>query len=109
MQSPNPLGNNLTTKLARMGQPFSQGLNLPTHLHTHTHKDQTPTPRARWGLFSPTPTNANDLLNQSRISISYITTLVRVSAPNLSILGTNGTDKMQQLKERGHHLHKEET
>ena len=36
MQSPSCLGNNLRTKLARMGQPFYQGLNLPTHLHTHT-------------------------------------------------------------------------
>ena len=75
----------------------------------HTHNNQTPMPRAIWGLFAPTPTNANNLLNQSRISMKHTTTLVRVSAPNLSISGTNGTDKMQQLKERGHHLHKKET
>ena len=35
----------------------------PSHYLAQTQKDQTPTPRARWDLFAPTPTNANNLLN----------------------------------------------
>ena len=104
-----PWQNNFTTKYSQgWGNPSRKGSTFPltcTHTTTIKHKHQG----LDGAYFLPhQPIQWTFLINQ-RFSMNTPQTFVRVSATNLSSPDTNGTNKTKQLKERGHHLHKEET
>ena len=90
-------------KLTSMGQPFLQGLNLPTHLHKDNNDKHQNQGLDGAYLLPHQLMKTTFSINQG---LAWITpqSLVRVSTPNLSNRGTNGTNKMQQLKQIGHHL-----